>query len=86
MPPTGVLEKWISARGIKGRDSKGRFITNNSLAYLIGRKIQMQGIKSTSFFQRPLGLAMKRFGVGLLKAVKEDLLTQFSDEIKTSIE
>ena len=29
---------------------------------------------------------MKKFGVGLLEAVKEDMLTVFSDEIKTTIE
>tara|TARA_R100001086_G_scaffold109273_1_gene55427 strand:+ start:3006 stop:3563 length:558 start_codon:yes stop_codon:yes gene_type:complete len=91
MPPPNIISKWIKARGIKptgfkrGRDTKsGQFISG--LSYLIARKIQMQGIKSTSFFQRPLGLAMKRFGVGLTRAVKEDLLSQFSDEIKTSIE
>ena len=87
MPPPNIISKWISARGIKGRSAKtGRFITNNSLSYLIAKKIQMRGIKSTSFFQKPLGLAMKKFGVGLLEAVKEDMLTVFSDLHKTTIE
>ena len=35
-PPSGILEKWIKARGLKGRDKKtGRFITHKSLAFLI---------------------------------------------------
>jgi|TARA_R110002012_G_C11447921_1_gene591401 hypothetical protein len=91
MPPPNIISKWISARGIRptgfkrGRDtSSGQFISG--LSYLIAKKIQMRGIKSTSFFQKPLGLAMKKFGVGLLEAVKEDMLTVFSDEIKTTIE
>lgn len=86
LPPISKISKWTKDRGIKGRDSKGRFISAKSLAYLIAKKIQLQGIKSTSFFQRPIALAMQKFGVGLLNAVKEDVVTQFSKEIKTSIE
>jgi hypothetical protein len=78
-PPTGILEKWISARGLKGRDSKtGRYITNKSFAYLIARNIRIKGIKSTSFFQRPLGLALDRFNTDLLDSVKEDILNNLT--------
>ena len=32
-PPASILEKWIRARGLKGRDSEtGRYITNKSFA------------------------------------------------------
>jgi hypothetical protein len=87
MPPTDILAKWISARRIKGRSEKtGRFISNKSLAYIFARKIKRDGIRSTSFFQKPLALAIKRFGVGMLNAVKEDVVTMFSDQFKTSIE
>ena len=86
MPPTSILAKWISARKIKGRDKKtGRFISNKSLAYLIASKIKRDGIKSTSFFQRPLGLGLDRFGIGLLGAIKEDVTTAFSDMYKTTV-
>lgn len=77
-PPSGILAKWISKKGIKGRDKKtGRFISNLSLAFLIGRKIKRDGIKSLSFFQKPLGLGMKQFG--------EDLLGVIAEEIKDNI-
>ena len=37
-PPPGILAKWIKKKGIKGRDKKsGRFISNMSLAFIIGR-------------------------------------------------
>ena len=86
MPPPKAFEKWIRQRGIKGRDKKtGRFISNKSLAYLIASKIKRDGIKSTSFFQRPLGLGMDRFGVGLLGAIKEDVIGVFSDMYKTTV-
>jgi len=74
-PPPGLLAKWISKKGIKGRDKKsGRFISNMSLAFIIGRKIKRDGIKGISFFQKPLGLGLKQFGKDLLSNVKEDII------------
>jgi hypothetical protein len=78
-PPPGILAKWISKKGIKGRDKKtGRFISNLSLAFLIGRKIKRDGIKSLSFFQKPLGLGMKQFGKDLLGAISTDITDKLS--------
>ena len=34
-PPSGIIEKWIKRKGLKGRDKKGRFITHKSLSFLI---------------------------------------------------
>jgi len=74
-PPPNILAKWISKKGIKGRDKKsGRFITNLSLAFIIGRAIKRDGIKSLSFFQKPLGLGLKQFGKDLLGNVKQDII------------
>ncbi|QDP49289.1 MAG: hypothetical protein Unbinned3065contig1007_3 [Prokaryotic dsDNA virus sp.] len=72
-PPSGILEKWISARGLKGRDARGRYITNKSFAFLIARSIKAKGIKGISFFQRPMELGLKRFGSDLLNALKGDI-------------
>jgi hypothetical protein len=85
-PPPGILAKWISKKGIKGRDKKsGRFITNLSLAFIIGRSIKRDGIKSLSFFQRPLGLGLERFPTDLLNAVKEDILNTLNKETITQV-
>ena len=74
-PPPNILAKWISKKGMKGRDKKtGRFISHMSLAFIIGRKIKRDGIKSLAFFQKPLGLGLKQFGSDLLGNVKEDIL------------
>jgi hypothetical protein len=83
-PPSGIIEKWIKIRGIKARDEQGKFTstTRKSLAFLIARSIKLKGIKSTSFFQRPMQLAMKRFGKDILLAIKEDIM----GELKASIE
>ena len=78
-PPPDILSKWIKKKGIKGRDKKsGRFISNLSLAFLIGRKIKRDGIKTLSFFQKPLRLGMKQFGKDLLGAIKTDITDKLS--------
>ena len=60
---------------MKGRDKKtGRFISNMSLAFIIGKAIKRDGIQGISFFQKPLGLGLKQFGKDLLGAVKEDII------------
>ena len=82
-PPMSMIEKWIKARGLRGRINKdwkgagnrgGQFITDKSFAFLIARKIKLKGTKGISFFQRPLELKLKNFGEGLLDMVKEDIL------------
>ena len=67
-PPIDIISKWIKKRGIKpkgtgrGRSKNtGQYISG--LAYLISRSIKRDGIKSLSFFQRPLQLGMKRLPI-----------------------
>jgi hypothetical protein len=75
-PPPSILSKWIKRKGIKGRDKKsGRFITNLSLAFIIGRKIKRDGIKSLSFFQQPFGIEYKKLNEELLTELKSDIET-----------
>jgi hypothetical protein len=60
---------------LKGsRDKEGRFIKRKSMVFLIARSIKIKGIKSTSFFQRPLQLGLKQFGSELLGNVKQDII------------
>tara|TARA_R100000963_G_scaffold33131_1_gene25242 strand:+ start:500 stop:1066 length:567 start_codon:yes stop_codon:yes gene_type:complete len=89
-PPSGIIEKWIKRKGLKGRVDKswksagnkgGQFISNKSFAFLIARSIKKKGIKSLSFFQRPLGLGMQKFGSKLLGAVKEDVIDSLNETI-----
>ena len=78
-PPPDILAKWIKRKGLKGRDKKtGRFISHKSLAFIIGRKIKRDGIKSISFFQKPLGLGLKQFGKDLLGAITTDITDELS--------
>jgi hypothetical protein len=79
-PPIDILSKWIKKKGIKpkglgrGRSKKtGQYLS--AFAYLISRKIKRDGIKSLSFFQKPLGLWYDRLQDDLLTEVKLDIET-----------
>ena len=73
-PSSRVLDKWIVKKGIAPRDKEGKFLSRKSITFLIARSIGKKGIKSISFFQKPLGLGLKQFGSDLLKNVKEDII------------
>lgn len=47
--PIFALEQWIKARGLKGRNKKGQFITNKSFAFAIRNNIFKFGIRQSNF-------------------------------------
>jgi len=73
-PPSRLLDKWVVKKGIAPRDKKGRFISRKSISFLIARSIKIKGIKSTSFFQRPMQLGLKNFSKDLLGNLKVDIM------------
>ena len=73
-PPSSVFENWIKRKGIKGRDAKGRFITNKSLTFLISRSIFRKGIKPSLFFTKPFESAFK--------SLPDDLVQKFGLDVE----
>ena len=84
-PPIDILSKWIKRKGIKPKGFKrgrskdtGQFVSG--FAFLISRKIKREGIKSLSFFQKPLGLQFRKLEKDMLKILTLDIrsyLTEF---------
>jgi len=79
-PPSRLLDKWVVKRGIAPRDKKGRFVSRKSISFLIARSIKVKGIKSTSFFQRPMQLGLKNFSKDLLGNLKVDIMNSLKIE------
>jgi len=62
------LKNWVKAKGIRGRGKDGRFISNQSLAYLIARGINKKGIKPLPFMKMAIKASIKQLP-NILKSV-----------------
>tara|TARA_Y100001951_G_C11286993_1_gene269409 strand:+ start:387 stop:947 length:561 start_codon:yes stop_codon:yes gene_type:complete len=76
---SGIMAKWVKRKGFQWKNKEtGKFMSHKSMGYLIARSIYRDGIKSTSFFQRPLMLGMRKFNKELLSNVAQDIRNSFS--------
>ena len=76
-PPTRAFDKWIKIKGIKGRDKKtGRFITDQSLKFLIARSIKNKGIRASLFFTKPFEAGINKYGDEIAGGFGDDVLKQ----------
>lgn len=73
-PPASAILPWIKLRGIKGRDSKGKFITDKSLSFIIARGIGKNGIKATNVIKKATDNIIKRKTEILAKAATKDVM------------
>ena len=73
MPPRKPLINWIKNKPLKGRDKKGRFITNESFGFLIQRAIYQRGLERTQFFTRPFTTQLKKQENKILQAFADDV-------------
>ena len=72
-PPSGVIDKWVVRKGIKGaRDEKGRFIKRKSLVYAMARSIKLYGVKPTNFFTDAFNIAYRDLPQEFIKAYAND--------------
>ena len=76
-PPATLLEKWIKARWLKGRNKDtGRFITDKAFSFVLQNSIFKKGIKGISFFSRPIYLGTRKFGQEILDSLKKDIVNK----------
>jgi hypothetical protein len=73
-PPSSVFDKWSIRKGIAPRDSKGRFVSRQSLNFLIARSIKNKGIRATLFFTKPFERGLDLYGDEIVAGYLEDKL------------
>ena len=72
------LKSWIKRKGLKGRDQKtGRFITNQSLSFIIAKSVFHTGIKRSLFFTKPFEDGFEKFENQIGDGFGNDILKQF---------
>ena len=79
---TSAIQKWIKKKGIKGRDKKGKFITNKSLGFLIQRAIYQRGLTRTQFFTKPFTQQLKKQTEIITEAFADDLELALEQNLK----
>ena len=82
MPPRQPLINWIKNKPIKGRDKKVRFITNNSLGFLIQRAIYQRGLTRTQFFSKPFTQQLNKQTEKITEAFADDLMLSLDKQLK----
>lgn len=71
--PTKALDKWTVSKGIAPRDEQGRFISRQSLKYIIAKSIYEKGIKASLFFTKPFERAFENLPTELVEAFALDI-------------
>lgn len=75
MPPQGPIAKWAKLRGLpKFRNKKGRYISNESRAFILAKSISIKGIKPFPFFTDAIEDSITK-----LQSELEDYIAQDAD-------
>ncbi len=82
MPPPGPILRWIKVKGLRGRDKKGRFITDKALTFLISRSISEKGIKPVPFMNMAIKEAKKQLTSELKKQLGKSVAKKIKDSFK----
>ena len=81
-PPPAPILKWIKEKGIKGRDKRGRFITDKSLTFLISRAIARDGIAPLPFMKMAIDKSIKQLGKSLKTSLAKVEIKRWKEAIK----
>lgn len=73
-PPPQAIARWAKIKGIpQFRDKKGRYISNDSRAFLLSRSIAKKGIRPFPFFTDALEQATQQLYNDLEDALIQDI-------------
>lgn len=76
-PPISAIEKWIKVKPVLPRPYNGKLPTTKQLAYLIARKIALDGIKPQPLLQQSLNDVMDVMMEFIQEAIYKDIENEF---------
>ena len=75
------LDKWLVQKRIAPRDKKGRFVSRETIKFLISRSIYNQGLEPRLFFTKAWNKTLKGIDKKLEKAIVENVNQLFIELI-----
>ena len=79
----GAIDKWVVQRGLEGtRDKQGRFISRQSMTFLITRAIWNRGLKPSLFITRTKQNIQKHVVKTIAPAISKDVANAMRKELK----
>ena len=70
---TEGINEWMKKKRFQWRDERGRFMSYESMSYIIARSIYNKGLKANLFFTTPFELGLKNLPKQLTDAFSLDL-------------
>ena len=70
---TKGINSWLKKKRFQFRDKQGRFMSYESMTYLISRSIYNKGLKANLFFTKPFEAGLKRLPDDLIKGFALDV-------------
>ena len=67
------IKGWLEKKRFQWRDKKGKFMSYETMTYLISRSIYNKGLKANLFFTKPFEAGLKRLPNDLIKAFDLDI-------------
>ena len=73
---TKEIDKWLRKKRFQFRDKKGRFMSYDSMRYLIVKSIYNKGLRANLFFSKPFKDGIEKYELNMAKAFAEDIRSQ----------
>ena len=84
MPPISAIEKWIEVKPVLPRPmSNGKLPTNKQLAYLIARKISIDGIAPRPLLQQSVDEVWRSMQEFIADALAKDIQKEINIELSS---
>ena len=70
---TEGINEWMKKKRFQWRDERGRFMSYESMSYIIARSIYNKGLKANLFFTTPFEFGLRNLPINLKDAFKLDI-------------